>query len=120
MQFQLRHVIFFCADMEKMTRFYTEVMGLRAVAQPPYDPKDWVRLEGGVFTLCLHKSGKPGSASGNKNKLVFEVDDVGTAREYLLAHKVKMGVHHHWGEMEASDGHDPEGNKFQIAGPARD
>jgi catechol 2,3-dioxygenase-like lactoylglutathione lyase family enzyme len=117
MKFQLHRVIYFCADMEKMTRFYSEVMGLRAVERPLTKPEDWMQLEGGTFTLCLHRSGKPGSASGNKNKLVFYVDDVVAARDYLKTHKVKMGVIHQYGESAFSDGHDPEGNKFQIAGP---
>ena len=45
------------------------------------------------------------------------VDDVVAARDYLKAHKVKMGVLHSNGAIGFSDGHDPEGNKFQIAGP---
>ena len=120
MQFQLKHIIYFCADMKKMARFYTEVIGLRPVENPLYSPDEWLKLNGNGFDLCLHKSGKPGSASGNKNKLVFWVEDVAAARAYLIGHKVKMGVHHHWDEIEACDGHDPEGNKFQIAGPIKD
>lgn len=119
MQFQLNHIIFFCADVERMARFYVEVMGLRAIEESPYKREDWLKLEGGTFTLCLHKSGKPGSPSGNKNKIVFKVEDVGAARECLLGHGVKMGVHHRFDEMEFSDGHDPEGNKFQITGLPR-
>lgn len=116
MKFQLNHIIYFCADMAKMTQFYTEVMGLTPL--PGEHPaEEWLELDGGTFKLCLHKSGKPGSAPGNKNKIVFLVEDVGAAREYLISKKVKMGVHHHWGAIDASDGRDPEGNKFQIAGP---
>lgn len=119
MQFKTKHIIYFCADMKKMARFYTEVMGLRPLPHPEFTPDEWLELEGGSFNLCLHKSGKPGSLQGNKNKIVFAVEDVGAAREYLIGKGVKMGVHHHWGAMEASDGRDPEGNKFQITGPAK-
>ncbi len=116
-KFNLKHIIYFCKDMKTMTAFYTDVMGLKIIPNPTYPLNEWVELDAGPFKICLHKSGSPGSASGNKNKIVFAVDDVGQARDYLIANKVKMGVHHIWPPMEASDGHDPEGNKFQIAGP---
>lgn len=118
MTFQFKQIIYFCKDVPALTRFYVDVFGMRPIENTTYPSDEWQELDGNGFRLCLHKSGKPGSPAGNKNKLVFAVDDVGAAREYLIKHKVKMGVHHHWGEMEASDGRDPEGNKFQVAGPA--
>jgi catechol 2,3-dioxygenase-like lactoylglutathione lyase family enzyme len=115
--FNLKQIIFFCKDMKAMTAFYTNVLGLKIIPNAQYTQDEWVELDAGAFKICLHKSRKPGSASGNKNKLVFAVDNVAQAREYLISQKVKMGVHHIWPPIEASDGHDPEGNKFQIAGP---
>ena len=119
MEFRLDQIIYFCQDVPRMTRFYVDVLGLSPIENPTYLPEDWQELQGHGMKLCLHRSGKPGSAPGNKNKLVFHVEDVGAARAHLIAHKVKMGVHHHWGAKEASDGRDPEGNKFQVAGPAK-
>jgi catechol 2,3-dioxygenase-like lactoylglutathione lyase family enzyme len=115
--FNLKHIIYFCKDMKAMTAFYTDVLGLKIIPHPTFSPDEWVELDAGSFKLCLHYSSSPGSAPGNKNKIVFAVDDVAQARDYLISKKVKMGVHHIWPPMEASDGHDPEGNKFQIAGP---
>jgi catechol 2,3-dioxygenase-like lactoylglutathione lyase family enzyme len=117
MQFSVHQLIYFCHDMTKMYAFYTDVMGL--VPEPGSAPPEegWVRLNTDGFALCLHKTGKGSSKGADNKKLVFQVDDVAAARAYLIGHGVKMGVHHHWGTMDASDGHDPEGNKFQIAGP---
>jgi catechol 2,3-dioxygenase-like lactoylglutathione lyase family enzyme len=117
MQFALKQMIYFCADMEAMTAFYAGVMGLKVIENDAFSLEEWVELDGGAFKLCLHKAGKPGASERSRNKLVFEVPDVGKAREYLIAHGVAMGVHHHWEGCDASDGRDPEGNAFQIAGP---
>src|SRR5690242_7971791 len=95
-KFDMKHLIYFCGDMKKMTEFYTGVMGLRIVPNAKYPVDEWVELDGGSFTLCLHKAGKAGSPPHNRNKLVFRVADVGKARAYLIKHGVKMGTHHHW------------------------
>jgi hypothetical protein len=107
--------------MRGMASFYTEALGLRVVPNKEFGPDEWLVLASpgrNGLRLCLHKAGKPGSPPYNRNKLVFEVDDVGEARRHLIAKGVKMGTHHHWPGMDACDGRDPEGNAFQIAGPA--
>ena len=116
--FELKSIIYFCKDMPGMLKFYTQVLGMRLVKNDTYPVDEWAELDGGGFRLCLHKAGNPGSAPHNRNKLVFKVADVGEARAYLIAQKVKMGTHFHWGTIDACDGRDPEGNKFQISGPA--
>src|SRR4051812_2791229 len=104
MDFRLKSIIYFCADMAKMAAFYTDVIGLQPLPNDKYPADEWQEFQGDGLRLCLHRSSKAGSPQGNKNKLVFQVDDVGAARAHLIAHNVKMGVHHIWGEMEASDG----------------
>jgi catechol 2,3-dioxygenase-like lactoylglutathione lyase family enzyme len=115
--FRMKQLIYFCADMRAMREFYCAVLGLKLIENKLWPVEEWVELDGGGFKLCLHKAGSAGAKAGTKNKLVFWVEDVADARAYLVERGVKMGVHHHWGEIDASDGRDPEGNKFQVAGP---
>ena len=117
MKFDMDSYIYFCNDMKTMLDFYTRVMRLRLTRGTEFSVDEWAEFKGKGFKLCLHKAGKPGSPPRNRNKLVFEVADVGAARDYLVQHKVKMGKHMIWPNSEACDGRDPEGNKFQIAGP---
>lgn len=117
MDFLLKHIILFCRDMGTMVDFYEHILGLRRVPTPEYSADEWVKYEAGTVGICLHKAGNPSSSPGNRSKLVFWVEDVAKAREYLISKKVKMGVHHHWPDIEASDGDDPEGNTFQVACP---
>ena len=101
--------------MKIMFDFYTEVLGFKLIKDKDYHPEKWTRLKNGSFEICLHRSPKVGCEHRNKNKFVFQVDDVGKARDYLISKKVKMGKHHQWENCEACDGKDPEGNKFQVS-----
>ncbi|MBK8982653.1 MAG: VOC family protein [Ignavibacteria bacterium] len=115
MKFKLKQYIYFVKDMALMRNFYVNILGLNIIKNKTYSEDEWLELGGGGFKICLHYSSVPGLQGKNKNKLVFSVDDLGKARDYLIGHKVKMGKHHVWNEIEACDGFDPEGNKFQIA-----
>ena len=121
MRCRINSLIYFCKDMQTMTTFYQDVMGLRAIRNDHYPADEWAELGGKGFRLCLHKAGNPGCPGRNRNKLVFEVDDVGKARDYLKKHKVRMGKLQQMAGGDACDGRDPEGNKFQIwrPGPQR-
>jgi len=119
MKFKIKSFIYFCKDMKAMSCFYADTMGLTVIPNPHFAPEDWLELGGGGFRLCLHRAEKAGSAAGNRNKSVFWVEDVAKARRYLLRKKIRMGGHMRWTEIEACDGRDPEGNKFQIAGPKK-
>ena len=119
MKFKFKRYIYFCQDMEKMLSFYRDTIGLKAKTNGIHDISEWVELGGAEFNLCLHRSPSPAFEGRNKNKLVFEVDDVARAREYLVSKKVKMGKHHFWDVGEVCDGTDPEGNKFQISVPRK-
>lgn len=118
MKFALQRYILFCRDMRAMTEFYGNVMGLKKTTRPGDSESEWVELGNKAFRIALHKAGSPGCKDRNRNKMVFEVDDVGAAREYLMEHGVRMGKHHQWSHADASDGKDPEGNVFQITGPS--
>ena len=96
MKFKLKRYIYFCENMEKMTSFYGGLLGLKLKTNGTHSVEEWVELGGAGFTLCLHRSASPAFQGRNKNKLVFEVDDVAEARAYLISQKVKMGKHHFW------------------------
>ncbi|MEO6694165.1 MAG: VOC family protein [Ignavibacteria bacterium] len=115
MKFKLKQYIYFVNDISSMRNFYADVLGLSIIENKLYPENEWLELGGDGFKICLHKSPNIGSQGMNKNKIVFAVEDVGKAREYLIGKKIKMEKHNVWEDIEASDGHDPEGNKFQIA-----
>jgi catechol 2,3-dioxygenase-like lactoylglutathione lyase family enzyme len=117
MKFTIERYILFCKDMQGVTAFYSDVLGLKPSIRTDTPASEWVELGTKAFRLALHKASNPGSKGSNRNKIVFRVDDVGAAREYLLDHGVRMGKHNHWAHADACDGKDPEGNVFQITGP---
>ena len=119
MKFKLKRYIYFCQDIEKMLNFYRDVFLLKAKSNGIHEMSEWVELGGAGFNLCLHRSPSRAFEGRNKNKIVFEVEDVAEAREYLVSKKVNMGKHHFWDVGEACDGTDPERNKFQISGPRK-
>jgi len=115
MKFKLKQYIYFVKDIPTMRDFYVNILGLNIIENKRYPEDEWLELGGDGFKLCLHWSPTIGSQGRNKNKIVFAVENVAKAREYLIGKKIKMGKHHLWEDIEASDGYDPEGNKFQIA-----
>jgi catechol 2,3-dioxygenase-like lactoylglutathione lyase family enzyme len=120
---ELRHTIIFAKDLERMTAFYRDGLGLRLL--PERSQPGWVELEAGTCLVALHAIPEeiargieitdPAQArSENPIKLVFVTPDLAAARAHLLAHGAVMGELRSWG---ACDGLDPEGNVFQISGP---
>lgn len=120
MKFKINSYIYFCQNMTEMTQFYSDIFGLKIRRNKYHIPGQWVELAGSGFTLCLHRSPSPAFQGNNKNKLVFDVDNVGAAREYLVARGVKMGKHQKLEIGEICDGKDTEGNRFQIACKRKD
>jgi catechol 2,3-dioxygenase-like lactoylglutathione lyase family enzyme len=116
----LRRAMIFAKDLERMTRFYRDALGLNVVQQTL--TSDWVELDAGSMTLALHaipdaiastiEIDTPPRRRGNTPiKLVFEVADFEGARADLIAHGAIMDEPRSW---SACDGMDPEGNVFQI------
>src|SRR5262245_65556905 len=116
----LRRAMIFAKDLERMTRFYRDGLGLRVVQQTL--ASDWVELDAGDTTLALHAipadiaatieiTTPPRRRSNTPMKLVFEVDDLDAARAGLVAYGAVMDEPRGW---SACDGVDPEGNVFQL------
>jgi predicted enzyme related to lactoylglutathione lyase len=119
-KFNATAYILFVKDMPRLTAFYGEAFGFKQLKNARYKETQWLELQAGKgFKLCLHKFPKPGSPSGNRNKLVFGVDDVSKARAALKGRGARLGDIKTYADVDHLDGRDPEGNAFQLVGPAR-
>jgi catechol 2,3-dioxygenase-like lactoylglutathione lyase family enzyme len=119
---ELRRAIVFAKDLERMTAFYRDGLGLRPM--PKTSSEGWVELDAGDSSLALHAipaeiakdiaiANPPWARASTPIKLVFQTDDLGAARAQLKAHWAVMSEPVGSG---ACDGVDPEGNVFQIVG----
>jgi catechol 2,3-dioxygenase-like lactoylglutathione lyase family enzyme len=108
MKLEMRRVILFTRQMEAMTAFYRDVLGLKQVT----DEKGWREFDAGGLRLALH-SGPPAPKSKGP-KIVFYAKNVAVMREALVKRGAKFG------KVGAApyflcDGRDPEGYAIQIS-----
>ena len=117
LKLKLTRIIIFTRNMEKMTRFYRDQLGLAALVDKEYDPSDWIEFDAGVTRIALHKGhGKSAGKAGIcAQKIVFYAKDVAATRAELLKKKVKMGDVKIFEKLVMCDGFDPDGNKIQIS-----
>ena len=117
---ELRRAIIFVKDIDRMTAFYRDGLGLRVIPERRQD--GWVELDSGGAALALHVipthiaerleiATPPQAREQTPIKLVFGAADVAAARAHLIAHGAVMFQPRDWG---GCDGLDPEGNVFQI------
>jgi len=117
---ELKAALIFVKDIERMTAFYRDGLGLRVL--PEKASEGWVEFAAGDAALALHSipsdiakdikiTTPPEPRSNTAIKLVFEVLDLGPARAHLIAHGAVMHEPHRW---NGCAGLDPEGNVFQI------
>ena len=105
---KLARVILFTAQIDAMSKFYGEVLGLKRVT----NEKKWREFAAGGARIALH-SGPP--SPGRKGpKIVFYAKDVAAMREKLVARGAKFGKVHE-GELCLCDGKDPDGNPIQLS-----
>jgi catechol 2,3-dioxygenase-like lactoylglutathione lyase family enzyme len=108
MKMKMARVILFTAQMDKMTAFYRDVMGLKQVTDDP----GWREFDAGGVTIALH-SGPP--SPGKKGpKIAFFAKDVAAARAMLVARGAKFGKVSS-GEFHLCNGKDPDGNPVQLS-----
>ena len=109
MKLELRRVILFVDDMDVMTEFYEQNLGLKVLTREPR----WVDFDAGGTRLALHS----GASNPGRTKICFYVPDVAKARQELIDRGVRMGKHQEPGpgEPHLCDGKDPEGNTFQLS-----
>lgn len=100
--------ILFTGQMDAMTRFYGEVLGLRQVT----DEKGWKEFAAGIVRIALHSG--PASSGRKGPKIVFYAKDVVSMRETLVARGARFGKVRQ-GEICLCDGKDPDGNPVQLS-----
>ncbi|HXI56125.1 MAG TPA: VOC family protein [Polyangia bacterium] len=117
---ELRRTMIFAKDLDRMTAFYRDGLGLRLL--PERRQEGWVEFDAGGCLLVLHAipaqiakdieiTSPPRPRSDTPLKLVFETPDLEAARTHLLSQGAVMQQPRGSG---ACDGLDPEGNVFQI------
>ena len=108
MTLKMARVILFTNQMEKMTVYYRDVLGLKQVT----DDKGWREFDAGGVTIGLH-SGPP--SPGRKGpKIAFLAKDVAGLREKLVKRGAKFGKVSE-GEFHLCNGKDPDGNWVQLS-----
>lgn len=106
---KMARVILFTGQMDVMSKFYGEVLGLKQVTEE----KGWREFEAGGATIALH-SGR--SSPGSKGpKLVFYATDVAVLRETLVARGARFGKVRQGEVLCLCDGKDPDGNPIQLS-----
>ena len=109
MRLELRRVIIFTEEPEKMAAFYSKVLGLAQTGEEA----GWVTFDAGAMQIALHRGG---SMIGRRPpKLVFFAQDVAAVREELVTRGARMGRLLSSGELAFCDGKDPDGNPFQVS-----
>lgn len=110
----------FARNLECMTAFYRDGIGLRFVPDRSNDV--WAEFDLGSLKFALHAipheiakgieiTDPPKARTQTPMKLIFGAPDLEAARTHLIAHGAVMFDQKPWGGY---DGLDPEGNVFQI------
>ncbi|MFT3728600.1 MAG: VOC family protein [Terricaulis sp.] len=110
MDLQLRRVVVFTSNMEAMTAFYNEVLGLKIIGRE----KGWVDFEAGPCRIALHAG--PSQVGKRPPKLVFYAADVATTRAALMKRGAKFGPVKSTPKFDMCDGEDPDGNRIGVSG----
>jgi catechol 2,3-dioxygenase-like lactoylglutathione lyase family enzyme len=112
----LIEVILYVKDMNKMVRFYRDVLDLPLtnLAASDHTNENWITFESGNCLLALHSGGK-GNIGTDAPKIVFRVQDIKSARFQLLESGVTAGeIRSPAPGFSVCDAKDPEGNLFSI------
>lgn len=112
----LMQIILYVKDMGSEVHFYHDVLGL-PIRYPAgladYASQMWVELETGDCTLALH--GGEHVKPDTKHEIVFEVEDVETARQAIVAAGIEMMPTRILEDgAPIAEGIDPAGHRFAI------
>jgi predicted enzyme related to lactoylglutathione lyase len=105
---KIARIILFTGQMDAMSRFYGQVIGLRQIT----NEKCWREFDAGGARIALHCG--PSSPGGKGPKIVFQANDVAALRKTLTARGAKLGKVRQ-GEFCLCDGRDPDGNPIQLS-----
>jgi catechol 2,3-dioxygenase-like lactoylglutathione lyase family enzyme len=106
---KMARVILFTPQMETMSKFYGEVLGLKAVSEE----KGWREFAAGGATIALHSG--PASPGRKGPKIAFYAADVAAARDTLVKRGANFGKVRGTGNLCLCDGKDPDGNPIQLS-----
>jgi predicted enzyme related to lactoylglutathione lyase len=112
--------VVFAKDMQRMSEFYHEALGLPLV-EAPMAP-GWLELDAGSVRLALHAiaprvarqieiTNPPRAREESPIKLLFEVENLDETRRRLVQYGATMFEPRSTG---VCDGLDPEGNVFSL------
>ena len=106
---KMARVILFTGQMDAMSKFYGEVLGLRQVTSE----KGWREFAAGGARIALHSG--PSSPGRTGPKIVFYAKDVAAVREKLVARGASFGQARQGDMFCLCDGQDPDGNPIQLS-----
>ncbi len=106
---KMARVILFTGQMDVMSRFYGEVLGLKRVTAE----KGWQEFAAGGARIALHSG--PASPGRKDPKIVFHAKDVAALRERLVARGARFGKVRQGEVFCLCDGKDPDGNPIQLS-----
>jgi catechol 2,3-dioxygenase-like lactoylglutathione lyase family enzyme len=105
----MARVILFTGQMEAMSAFYGDTLGLKRVTDEP----GWREFSAGSARIALHSG--PSSPGRKGPKIVFHVKDVVGTRARLAARGARLGKVREFGPLRLCDGKDPDGNPIQLS-----
>lgn len=106
---KLARVILFTRQMDAMSAFYGDVLGMKLVSSE----KGWREFDAGGARLALHAG--PPSPGSKGPKIVFHAEDVAAMRETLVGRGAKFGKVREGEVFCLCDGKDPDGNPIQLS-----
>jgi len=106
---EMARVILFTSQMDEMSRFYGQVLGLDQVT----NEKGWREFAAGGPRIALHSG--PSSPGRKGPKIVFHAKDVVALRETLVARGARFGKVRQGEVFCLCDGKDPDGNPIQLS-----
>jgi hypothetical protein len=106
---KMARVILFTAQIDAMSKYYGQILGLKQVT----DEKGWREFTAGGVRIALHSG--PSSPGRKGPKIVFWSDDVAAMRKTLVARGAKFGEVKQGDTFCLCDGRDPDGNPVQLS-----
>ena len=105
----MARVILFTSQMDAMSEFYGEVLGLKQVTSE----EGWREFAAGGARIALHPG--PSSPGRKGPKIVFYAKDVAALRETLVVRGAIFGKVRQGEIFCLCDGKDPDGNPIQLS-----
>lgn len=109
---RIRHLVFHTTDVERLAKFYVDVMGLKIVNR---QKNGGISLTDGYLNLAIHTNKIDGKPSGF-NHFGFEVEDNHKIIKRFEKHgyraPLKRPSDRHYAEYRAID---PDGNNFDLS-----